>query len=529
MTQMKIVDLAQGSPEWLEHRDRFKNASEAPVVMGASPYKSRDALLREKKTGDRPKHSAYTESLFQRGHDAEAAARPIVEQQIGEELYPVVATRGELGASFDGITLMEDVVWECKLWNEDKVADIKAGKPPKCDYWQLVQQFYVSGAQKVIYTVTDGTTDKLESLHIERTEDIEQDIKRLLAAWKQFDKDLEAYEPQEAVAEAVGRSPDDLPALRVEITGMVKASNLEQFKAHADSVIQNINRDLVSDQDFADAEKTVRWLADVEKRIDAAKEHALSQTASIDELFRTLDGIKEDYRATRLELNRLVTAEKTNRREQIRKSAQTKYDEQIAEYNKQLGGHVVMPAGACDIAGAMKGKRTIATLEDAADTEVARALSEAAVIFEGIQENLEVLSAYNEKYAFLLTDKQDLVQKPKADMVALVDARIAQYEAAMKAEAERLAEQERERIRAEEEAKAREAEAQKVLEAEKIAEQNGAQKTEQKNKSCESVQQEARTDKDAEKPSANEIIAAVSGAFGVDSDTARKWILETEF
>src|SRR5699024_8029302 len=71
--------------------------------------------------------------------------------------------------------------------------------------------------------------------------------------------------------------------------------------------------------------------------------------------------------------------------------------------------------------------------------------------------NLEVLTAYNEKYAFLLTDKQDLVQKPKADMVTLVEARIAQHEAAMKAESERLAEQERERIRAEEEAKAREA------------------------------------------------------------------------
>src|SRR5699024_12190592 len=67
--------------------------------------------------------------------------------------------------------------------------------------------------------------------------------------------------------------------------------------------------------------------------------------------------------------------------------------------------------------------------------------------------NLEVLTAYNEKYAFLLTDKQDLVQKPKADMVTLVEARIAQHESAMKAEAERLAEQERERIRAEEEAK----------------------------------------------------------------------------
>src|SRR5690554_113818 len=550
MTQMKIVDLTQGSPEWLEHRDKLKNASEAPVIMGASPYKSRDALLREKKTGDRPKHSAYTESLFQRGHAAEAVARPIVEKQIGEELYPVVATRGDLGASFDGITLMEDVVWECKLWNEDKVADIKAGKPPERDYWQLVHQFYVSGAQKIIYTVTDGTADKLESLHIERTEEIEQDIKRLLAAWKQFDKDLEAYEPQEVKAEVVGRAPEDLPALRVEITGMVKASNLEQFKAHADSVIQNINRDLVSDQDFADAEKTVRWLADVEKRIDAAKEHALSQTASIDELFRTLDGIKEDYRATRLELDKLVKAEKTNRREEIRRQAQNAFEEGMKTYNDKLGGSITMPPVDCDIAGKMKGRRTIATLEEAADTEVARALTEAAVIFEGIQENLEALSAYNEKYAFLLTDKQDLVQKPKADMVTLVEARIAQHEAAMKAEAERLAEQERERIRAEEEAKAREAARKK--EAERLAKQEGERlkaeeeaRARETEKACISDQQsdgdkpkpakaqrEQKVAHDADspaKPAAADIVAAIALHFGVSDATALAWIKETSF
>src|SRR5699024_12466212 len=123
-----------------------------------------------------------------------------------------------------------------------------------------------------------------------------------------------------------------------------------------------------------------------------------------------------------------------------------------------------------NIAENMKMRVTTCTREDAAETEVARALTEAAVIFEGIQENLEVLSAYNEKYAFLLTDKQDLVQKPRADMLTLVQARIAQHEAAMKAEAERLAEQERERIRADEEAKAREAA--RTEEAERLAKQD---------------------------------------------------------
>ena len=45
---MKIIQLVQGSPEWLAHRARpdVLNASDAPAMMGCSPYKPRAELLR---------------------------------------------------------------------------------------------------------------------------------------------------------------------------------------------------------------------------------------------------------------------------------------------------------------------------------------------------------------------------------------------------------------------------------------------------------------------------------------------------
>ncbi len=52
-----------------------------------------------------------------------------------------------------------------------------------------------------------------------------------------------------------------------------------------------INTDLQTDQHFADAEKTVKWCGEVEERLEAAKQHALSQTETIDALFRTIDEI----------------------------------------------------------------------------------------------------------------------------------------------------------------------------------------------------------------------------------------------
>ena len=44
---MKILRLVQGSPEWLAHRARSFNASDAPAMMGCSPDKTRNQLLHE--------------------------------------------------------------------------------------------------------------------------------------------------------------------------------------------------------------------------------------------------------------------------------------------------------------------------------------------------------------------------------------------------------------------------------------------------------------------------------------------------
>lgn len=51
---MKTHDLIQGTPEWLAYRAGHFNASDAPAMMGCSPYKTRAELLREVHTGIAP-------------------------------------------------------------------------------------------------------------------------------------------------------------------------------------------------------------------------------------------------------------------------------------------------------------------------------------------------------------------------------------------------------------------------------------------------------------------------------------------
>ena len=114
MQEHKII---QGTPEWHEFRSRHLNASDAPAMMGESPYKTRDALLREKATGVVAEASSETQRRFDDGHRFEALARPLAEKIIGEELYPVVGSNGKFAASFDGMTMLGEVIFEHKTLN----------------------------------------------------------------------------------------------------------------------------------------------------------------------------------------------------------------------------------------------------------------------------------------------------------------------------------------------------------------------------------------------------------------------------
>lgn len=453
---MKIHNVVQGSAEWHALRANYHTASEAPAMMGASKQMKRTELLHAKKTGlDRDISWWVQKYLFDKGHDAEANARPILEARIDEDLFPIVGTEGDLLASLDGCTMLGEILFEHKMWNEQLAADVRAGELDAHYYWQLEQQLLVSGAEKVIFVCSDGTEQNFVSMEYFP---VPGRAAKLVAGWKQFEADLEAFEPVEAVAEAVGTAPENLPALRIEVTGMVTASNLEQFKARSLAVIGAINTDLQTDQHFADADKTVKWCGDVESKLAAAKQHALSQTESIDLLFRTIDQISEQTRAKRLELEKLVKARKVAIRDEIVMGAQSALRLHIDQINASLGGRVLLPQVAADIAGAIKGKKSIASLRDAADSELARAKIDASQKADAIRVNLASLAELAVDHNFLFNDIQQLVLKANDDLVALIKVRIDEHEKAEKARIEK----QREQIRLEEAQKLADAAAAKV-------------------------------------------------------------------
>lgn len=438
---MKTIDLIQGTPEWHAHRATHFNASDAPAMMGCG-LKSRTELLAELHTAIKPDVSQYVqERVFDPGHRFEALARPLAEKIIGEDLYPVTGVNGEYSASFDGLTLMEDVAFEHKTLNDALRAafddmetmapeyreTVSAGRCLPLMYRvQMEHQALVSGCESILFMASEWDADDklIAERHCWYKPDPELRAK-IVAGWAQLAEDLKVYTPAPMAEPApTGKAPETLPALRIEVTGAVTASNLAAFKETALSAIRSVNRDLKTDQDFADADASVKWCGDVESRLAAAKEHALSQTASIDALFKAIDDISAEARKVRLDLEKLVKARKDQIRMEIVSEAVAKGNEHIRTLNERIG-KPLMPTIPADYAGVIKNKRTLASLRDSVDTELARFKIAANEIADRITLNLRAIEAA--EHGHLFPDLASLTLKNPDDLNAVIAQRVAKY------------------------------------------------------------------------------------------------------
>lgn len=447
---MQEQEIIQGTPEWHEFRAQHLNASDAPAMMGESPYKTRDALLREKAVGVVAEVSSETQRRFDDGHRFEALARPLAEKIIGEELYPVVGSEGKFAASFDGMTMLGDVIFEHKTLNAALAAIDPDEELPLYYRIQMEHQFMVSGAEKCLFMASkwDAADQLIGESHRWHSPDLAL-RQRIVDGWAQFEKDLAGYVPPEAKPEAVGRAPDALPALRIELTGQVTTSNLAEFRAHAQAVLAGIKRDgFQTDEDFANADKTAKWCADVESRLDAAKQYALAQTTSIDELFRTLDAIKEDTRQVRLGLEKTVKARKEAVKLERINKAKSDFSAHVAALQSEIAD-VRLAVLAPDFGGAIKGLKTLVSIDNAIGVAMANAKIAADQQAADVCAKLDWINESAAEYRALLADLQQLISKPLDDFKLAVMARI---DAHRQAEEARL-EAERERIRNEEAAK----------------------------------------------------------------------------
>lgn len=418
---MQIHNLVQGSPEWQAFRLEHFGASEAAAMLGISTRVKRTELLHMKHTGTAQEFSDWVqENILDHGHYVEALARPLVEDMIGTELYPVTCSDGLLSASCDGLTMAEDVAFEHKQWNQ-ALADAIAGGQLPDEYMPQPQQIMmVTGCSKVVFVCSDGTLDNF--VHIDVLPDPAWQ-ERIRAGWAQFAADLAAYEPREYAPKPEAEPIMSLPALAIQIRGEVAASNLPAFQARADRFIASIKTDLVTDQDFADAEATVKFCEKAEGDLEQTKRAVLEQTADIADVMRTIDHVREQLRAKRLVLERTVKDKKELIKAGILANAKQAFADHVAALEKEIAP-LRLVFQTRDFAGAMKNKRTLATLQDAVDTELANGKIAVDALAAAVRGRLAWYREHAADHEFLFADLQTIIQKPDDDFQMVVRTRI---------------------------------------------------------------------------------------------------------
>ena len=102
---MKVIDLNQGSDEWLEWRAEGITASDIPIILGLSLYKTPWQLWAEK-VGRINAPDLSNNPNIQRGHRLEDEARLVAEERYDEILLPLCGECVQwdtFRASFDGL------------------------------------------------------------------------------------------------------------------------------------------------------------------------------------------------------------------------------------------------------------------------------------------------------------------------------------------------------------------------------------------------------------------------------------------
>lgn len=444
--------LIQGTPEWHEFRANHFGASEAAAMLGLSKHISRNDLLLYKKTGKSKEYSDWVQTnVLDYGHEVEAQARTIFESKIGDELYPITCSDGVLSASCDGLTLDGHIAFEHKQWNESLVKYIDDNNTlPDTHMPQCQQILLVTEADVVVFVCSDGTEKKRIEIGIYPDQ---KWFERIKAGWEQFAQDLKDFVPKEISEKPEPAAIMQLPSLSIQIKGEVVASNLPEFKQAAEIFISGIKTDLQTDDDFVNAEATVKFCDETEKKLESVKAAAIGQTASIDDLMRTIDFIKESIRTKRLTLEKLVKTQKESIKDNIISDAYLKCERHIAaiheefsQINFKLLASAILTRQRFE--AVCKNKRTLKSLHTEVNTEEAAIKIQLDDLARVVRKNLTHLPAD----LSLFKDLQSIITKPEEDFKLLVDSRLTEQkrkeeELAQRAIAEAKAKEEAEAAR----------------------------------------------------------------------------------
>jgi len=238
---MKIIEVEQGSPEWLAWRKTVITATDCPAILGSSPW-STEYKVWQRKLGLIEEQASN--DAMERGKRLEPMARAHFVGDQGIDMVPVVVESTDfdfLGASLDGISRRGDAILEIKCGGAKLHAMAANQEIPQYYLDQIQHQLLVTGAQRCFYYSYDGK----DGICIEVLPDPEFKAKFMPKA-RQFWKCVAFNEPPE-LRDSDYKDMSDEPAWRSTASEYRKLceqiDNLEQLKAQCRKQLLTLSGD----------------------------------------------------------------------------------------------------------------------------------------------------------------------------------------------------------------------------------------------------------------------------------------------
>jgi predicted phage-related endonuclease len=455
---MRLLNLEQGSDEWLQARLKFNCASEAAAIFNEHKFISRNQLLDAKKGWLANPNSSFKEMIFERGHEHEALARVITEDLECESFPPMVCLKDKYLASFDGVNISVasrdhapqgfesecevTQLWEHKDWNLALAENVRNGVLEPHYYWQLEHQCLVADHDEVLFVVSDGTIDnRVEMTYVSTPER----RKKLIKGWVQFNTDLKSHELKAKRELIIPNEAELFPIITFEFSGLEIVSNINECLIDiSERANLEMNAVLETDQDFADKEKTNKATKEARDNLKRVVESVKGKFVSFSEFEKAALEIDSVLQKMQSQGERQVKKSKEDKKQKIQDAAKIKVDEFVDSVNLEIKPLNIRSVLNCnlDFNTAMKNKRTIESIENAVDSLISELKISINDIKDLVVSNLESLRVLASEYKFLFRDTSTLVLESNESLKAVIKTRIADYEKdqeAKKIEDERVA------------------------------------------------------------------------------------------
>lgn len=464
----------QGSDEWLAGRNTRLNASELVLAAGQSMNgRTRTDLIRKLATGIEPEVDEHTQKRFSKGHRFEALARPIMEQIIGRELYPITASievdglTRRLGASLDGATDDDSENAEHKSMNAALRDALAQGIIPIEYHWQMEQGQMVNGATRTLFMASEWDDDNLiEEMHVWYESNPELRAK-IIPIWKQIEADAEAYVHVEHAAKPEATPAIGLPALFAQVEGRFNlATNIDLFSRELKQFVGKMDLSPTDDQGFADLEAQVKVCAQAEESIKAQVLGARGQMVSFDEFCKTAELLLAIAARARIDGTNAIKDKKVAIKAKAIADAKVLFAAHVAGLEVEIAP-IRLIVEQPDFIDATRSLKGLKSLHNAIDAALANGKIAADAAAKDMRTKRMWFSGEFDEYEFLFRDMQSLVTKPIDDYKLAITSRIDSHKAAeaAKEEAQRVAIQAAATAKAEREAAEKLAEAEAKLRA----------------------------------------------------------------